>query len=148
GAARGEMLAGPAHRAVHGDPALEPSRPRGSDVFTQPMVFARIHGYLSMATSLLWLRQPDTFGVLGLALNACEERGGQAEELDRLRELLVAARNLWQGLGDIDDETERFRAGRLTFKLLHLADIIAVTGGLGVALDVNGRAQSAVRALR
>ena len=46
---------------------------------TQPkkLVFAHIHGYLSMATSLLWLRQPDTFGVIGLALNACEERGGQ-----------------------------------------------------------------------
>jgi hypothetical protein len=103
------------------------------------MVFARIHGYLSMATSLLWLRQPDTFGVLGLALNACEERGGQAEELDRMRDVLVAARDLWQVLGDIDDEAERLRASRLTFKLLHVADILAVTGGLGIALDRNGR---------
>jgi len=143
-----EMLAGTANRIVNGDPALEPSRPRGSDVFTQPMVFARIHGYLSMATSLLWLRQPDTFGVLGLALNACEERGGQAEELDRLREVLVAARDLWQNLGDIDDEAERLRAGRLTFKLLHLADIVAVTGGLGIALDANNRESAAIRAVR
>jgi predicted TIM-barrel fold metal-dependent hydrolase len=133
------MLAGTANRIADGDPPLEPTRPRGSDVFTQPIVFARIHGYLSMATSLLWLRQPDTFGVLGLALNACEERGGQAEELDRLREVLVGARDLWQNLGDIDDEAERLRAGRLTFKLLHLADIVAVTGGLGIALDRNGR---------
>src|SRR5439155_1356639 len=31
------------------------------------------------------------------------------------------------------------RAARLTFKLLHLADIVAVTGGLGVAVDGNGR---------
>jgi predicted TIM-barrel fold metal-dependent hydrolase len=133
------MLAGTANRIADGEPPLEPTRPRGSDVFAQPIVFARIHGYLSMATSLLWLRQPDTFGVLGLALNACEERGGQAEELDRLREVLVGARDLWQNLGDIDDEAERLRAGRLTFKLLHLADIVAVTGGLGIALDGNGR---------
>jgi predicted TIM-barrel fold metal-dependent hydrolase len=141
------MLAGTANRIADGDQPLEPSRPRGSDVFTQPMVFARIHGYLSMATSLLWLRQPDTFGVLGLALNACEERGGQAEELDRLREVLVAARDLWQNLGDIEDEAERLRAGRLTFKLLHLADIVAVTGGLGIALDANSRESAAIRAV-
>jgi hypothetical protein len=111
------------------------------------MVFARIHGYLSMATSLLWLRQPDTFGVIGLALNACEERGGQAEELEQLRELLLGARDLWQSLGDIEDEAERFRAGRLTFKLLHIADIVAVTGGLGIALEQNDRAQAAIRAV-
>jgi predicted TIM-barrel fold metal-dependent hydrolase len=123
------MLAGTANRIADGQPPLEPTRPRGSEMFTQPMVFARIHGYLSMATSLLWLRQPDTFGV----------RGGQAEELDRLREVLIGARDLWQSLGDIEDEAERLRAGRLTFKLLHLADIVAVTGGLGIALDENGR---------
>jgi predicted TIM-barrel fold metal-dependent hydrolase len=133
------MLSGTADRIADGDPPLEPTRPLGSDIFSQPMVFARIHGYLSMATSLLWLRQPDTFGVLGLALNACEERGGQAEELDRMRDVLVAARDLWQGLGDIDDEAERLRASRLTFKLLHVADILAVTGGLGIVLDGNGR---------
>ena len=49
-----------------GKAPLPTTAPRGSDVLTQPLVFARIHGYLSMATSLLWLRQQDTFGVLGL----------------------------------------------------------------------------------
>jgi predicted TIM-barrel fold metal-dependent hydrolase len=142
------MLGGTAGRITAGEPPAQPSAPRGADVLTQPMVFARIHGYLSMATSLLWLRQPDTFGVLGLALNACEERGGQAEELERLREVLVGARDLWQGLGDIDDEAERLRAGRLTFKLLHIADILAVTGGLGLATDENGRVQSSIQAVR
>src|SRR5581483_2179523 len=107
------------------------------------------HGYLSMATSLLWLQQPDTFGVLGLALNACEERGGQTQELERLREVMSVARDLWQSLGDIEDEADRFRAGRLTFKLLHIADIVAVTGGLGLASErrENGRAQAPIRAL-
>lgn len=141
------MLSGTARRIADGESPAEPTAPRGGDVLTQPMVFARIHGYLSMATSLLWLRQPDTFGVIGLALNACEERGGQAEELERLRELLVGARDLWQSLGDIEDETERLRAGRLTFKLLHIADIVAVTGGLGSALEENGRAQTPIRAV-
>ena len=45
----------------------------GSGTFTQSMTLARVHQYLSMATPLLWTRQPDTIGVLGLALNACSE---------------------------------------------------------------------------
>ncbi len=142
------MLSGTANRIADGEAPVAPTAPIGPDVLQQPMVFARIHGYLSMATSLLWLRQPDTFGVLGLALNACEERSGQAEELDALRELLAAARDLWQGLGDIEDEADRMRAGRLTFKLLHIADILAVTGGLGIASELNGRAPGQLRAVR
>jgi predicted TIM-barrel fold metal-dependent hydrolase len=142
------MLAGTASRIADGEAPLATTAPRGGDVLTQPMVFARIHGYLSMATSLLWLRQPDTFGVLGLALNACDERGGQAEELERLRDTLTAARDLWQSLGDIEDESDRLRAGRITFKLLHIADIVAVTGGVGLALSENGHASGAIRAVR
>ena len=45
-----------------------------------------------------------------------------------MREILTVARDLWQSLGDIEVEEHRFRAGRLTFKLLHIADILAVTG--------------------
>ena len=67
------MLAGNANRIADGEPPLEPTPAKGSDTFSQPMVLARIHQYLSMATPLLWTRQPDTVGVLGLALNACEE---------------------------------------------------------------------------
>jgi predicted TIM-barrel fold metal-dependent hydrolase len=137
------MLSGSANRIVAGEPPLEPTKPLGPDTITQPLVFARIHGYLSMATSLLWLRQQDTFGVLGLALNACEETGGQAEELDRLREVLTVARDLWQRLDEIEDDKDRLRAIRLAFRLLHLADIVAVTGGLGIALDDEPRLRAA-----
>ena len=38
---------------------------RAATRFTQPMVLARIHGYLSMATPLLWTRQPDTSACSG-----------------------------------------------------------------------------------
>jgi predicted TIM-barrel fold metal-dependent hydrolase len=125
------MLSGNANRIAGGLPPLEPTPPRGSDVFSQPMIFARIHGYLTMATPLLWMRQPDTFGVLGLALNACEEPNGtgSAEEMQRIKELLVCAREVWGQLPSIEDEDDRIRAARLTFKLLHLADIVAVTPG-------------------
>ena len=71
------MLAGNANRIANGEPPLEPTAPTGQGTFSQPMALARIHQYLSMATPLLWTRQPDTIGVLGLALNACDERNGQ-----------------------------------------------------------------------
>jgi uncharacterized protein len=121
------MLAGNANRIANGEEALEPSEPRVRSTFQQSMVFARIHQYLSMATPLLWMRQPDTIGVLGLALNACEERDGRAEELDAIRDLLLTARELWRGLPESETDPDRVEASRATFRLIHLADILAVT---------------------
>ena len=120
------MLGGNAIRIRDGEPPPEPSAPRGSDTFAQPMVFARIHHYLSMATPLLWTGQPDTIGVLGLALNTCNERNGKLEELDDIRELLTAARDLWRTLPEAE-EHERPTHVRATFRLIHIADILAVT---------------------
>ena len=124
-----ELLAGNANRIADGEPPREPTAPRGAEVLSQPMSFARIHQYLSMATPLLWTRQPDTVGVLGLALNACDERNenGRVAELQQLRELLEAARDLWRTLPEADDETEARVISRTTFRLIHLADIVAVT---------------------
>ncbi|HKP17944.1 MAG TPA: amidohydrolase family protein [Gaiellaceae bacterium] len=123
-----DMLSGNANRIADGEPPLEPSAAKGSETFTQPMVLARIHQYLSMATPLLWTRQPDTVGVLGLALNACEERNGYAlGELEHIRELLLCARDLWRAVPEIEDEKDKMRAVRQTFRLIHLADIAAVT---------------------
>src|SRR5439155_17839448 len=125
------MLSGNVRRIADGLQPLEPTPPKGSELFSQPMILARIHQYLSMATPLLWTRQADTFGVLGLALNACEERNGRPEaELDRIRDLLLTARDLWRSFPEIEDETDRLRAVRKTFRLIHLADIVAVTPGV------------------
>jgi uncharacterized protein len=123
------MLAGNAQRIADGEPPLEPSPPRGSQTFAQPLAFARIHQYLSMATPLLWTRQPDTIGVLGLALNACADRDGRVEEREQIRELLEAARELWRVIPELDDEGDQRVVGRTTFRLVHLADILAVTSG-------------------
>ena len=122
-----DMLGGNAIRIAEGSPPREPSSPHGTDVLTQPMELARIHQYISMATPMLWMRQPDTVGVLGLALNACDERNGHRSELEQIRMLLTAARELWRMLPEIDDETEARVVSRATFRLLHLADIVAVT---------------------
>ena len=121
------MLAGNANRIADGEEPLEPSEPRGRSTFSQSMVFARIHQYLSMATPLLWTRQADTIGVLGLALNATEERNGRPEELEQIRELLVTARELWRGLPESETDDDRIEAARATFRLIHLADILSVT---------------------
>jgi predicted TIM-barrel fold metal-dependent hydrolase len=113
-----------------GEPPLEPTTPTGSETFAQPLTFARIHQYLSMATPLLWTRQTDTVGVLGLALNACyEPNGGHRGETEQIKELLLAARDIWRGLPELEEEGERTIVVRATFRLVHIADILAVTSG-------------------
>jgi hypothetical protein len=83
-----------------------------------------------MATPLLWSRQPDRIGVLGLALNACNDRSnGHRDELLQIRELLVAARDMWRSMPEEGDERDRMAHARATFRLIHLADIVAVTAG-------------------
>jgi len=122
------VLAGNANRIAAGEPPLEPSAPKGIDTFQQPMTLARIHQYLSMATPLLWTRQPDRIGVLGLALNACDDRSnGHRDELEQIRELLTTAQQMWLTLPEDGDEGERMAHTRATFRLIHLADIVAVT---------------------
>jgi predicted TIM-barrel fold metal-dependent hydrolase len=124
-----EMLAGNANRIADGEPPLEPSRPQGADILEQPMTLARIHQYLSMAMTLVFTRQQDQFGALGLALNATEERNGHVEELAQIRELLLAAQEMWRTLPEAEDDDERRNVARTTSRLIHLADIIAVTSG-------------------
>jgi predicted TIM-barrel fold metal-dependent hydrolase len=121
------LFGGSARRICKGEEPLPLSPPQGPESISQPLTFARIHAYLSMATPLLWMRQADTMGVLGLALNACDERSnGYREQTEQIRELLLAARDLWLALPDVD-EADRRRTGRAAFRMVHLANILAVT---------------------
>jgi uncharacterized protein len=122
-----QMLGPNANRIADGLPPLEPSKPQGSDVLSQPMTLARIHQYLSMVMPQLYARQQDTFGALGLAINACSEPNGHLKELTQIEELLVAARDLWRTLPEAADETDSRIIARTTARLVHLADIVAVT---------------------
>jgi uncharacterized protein len=124
-----EILAGNARRIADGEPPLEPSAPQGAEVLEQSITFARIHQYLSMALSLVYVRQQDGFGALGLVLNATHERNGHFEELDQIRELVAAARDLWRTLPETEDDTDARIVARTTSRLIHLADIVAVTSG-------------------
>ncbi len=121
------MLGATAGQLADGEELPEPSAPRGAATYRQPLQLARIHQYLSMATPLLWTGQSDTMGVIGLAINTCAERDGHPAEVDRIRDLLVAARDLWLVWGDLPPGPDRATAGRLTLRLIHLADIEAVT---------------------
>ena len=126
-----ELLAANANRIANGEPPLEPSQPQGADVLAQPMAMARIHQYLTMAMAALFARQQDWFGALGLALNATYERNrnGHGEELEQIRELLVAARDLWRTLPEAEDDQDARLIARTSNRLIHLADILAVTSG-------------------
>ena len=121
------MLAGNANALADGAELPEPPEPMGGPMLDLPLQLARIHQYLSMATPLLWSRQPDQVGVLGLAINACAERNGHSDDVERIRELLEAARDLWATVPDIEEEVEARQTMRLTHRLVHMAQIEAIT---------------------
>ncbi|MBA3432860.1 MAG: amidohydrolase family protein [Actinobacteria bacterium] len=121
------MLGRTACGIVANEPPPPLTAPRGTTTLVQPLTFARIHQYISMAVPMLWLRQRDAVGALGLAVNACRERNGHAEESERIQELLVTAAELWRGGGDDVSDDDRFAAIRAAIQLVNLADLIAVT---------------------
>jgi uncharacterized protein len=121
------MLGETAGRIADNERLPEPTKPIGADTVVQTMQLARIHQYVSMAMPLLWMRQPDTVGVLGLAINACNDGGRGHEAAERIRPLLETARDLWTILADSEDEQERIAVMRQAFRLVHIADIESVT---------------------
>jgi predicted TIM-barrel fold metal-dependent hydrolase len=122
-----DMLGRTAARIAAGDRPAQTTEPKRNGTLSQPISLARIHHYLAMATPLLWTDQADSIGVLGLALNACAERDGFEDDRERIRELLACARELWRTLPEAEDDADRIALRRTTFKLVHLADILAVT---------------------
>jgi predicted TIM-barrel fold metal-dependent hydrolase len=126
-----DMLGRSAGRVADGEPPAPLTEPRGRMRIEQPLTFARIHHYLAMATPLLWTRQADTIGVLGLALNTCAERDGYSDEREQIAELVGAARDLWRTLPEADDEAEVRTVSRATFRLIHIADILTLTVDAG-----------------
>jgi predicted TIM-barrel fold metal-dependent hydrolase len=122
-----DMLGRSAARIADGEQPRDATSPNGRRTLEQPITFARIHHYLAMATPLLWTRQTDTIGVLGLALNACGERDGFEETREQIAELLSCARDLWRTMPETESDADRIELSRVTFRLIHLADILAVT---------------------
>jgi predicted TIM-barrel fold metal-dependent hydrolase len=121
------MLGENARRIADREPPEPLSIARGSRSLVQPLTFARIHHYISMSVPMLWLRQRDALGALGLALNAARERDGHEEESWRIQELLSTASELWREGGEIVSDEERTSAFRTAIQLVNLADLITVT---------------------
>ena len=122
------MLGGTALAIANGDrlPAL--TAPKGPETITLSLPLARIHQYIGMATPLLWMRQPDRAGGLGLALNAAHEANVDGvPDADLIRRALSVAAELWAGIGEIEDRDESERIARPARMLVHIADILAVT---------------------
>jgi predicted TIM-barrel fold metal-dependent hydrolase len=121
------MLGESARRIAHREPPLPLSQPKEMETLGQPLTFARIHQYISMAVPMLWMRQRDGIGALGLAVNASRERNGYYEEAERIQELLFTAQDLWREGGEVVSDDERIEAMRTAIQLINLADLIAIT---------------------
>ena len=66
--------------------------------------------------------------MLGLALNTCDSpSNGFQEQTEQIRELIATAQVLWAQALQEDEEGERIRSSRYVSRLIHLADIVAVT---------------------
>lgn len=121
------MLGETARRIAENEPQPEPGEPKPLVALQQPLTFARIHQYISMAVPMLWLRQRDGIGALGLAVNASRERDGYLEEAEQIEELLVTAEELWREGAEVVSDEERVTAMRRAVQLVNLADLIAIT---------------------
>jgi predicted TIM-barrel fold metal-dependent hydrolase len=121
------MLGETARGIAEGATPPEPTSARGGSSLVQPLTFARIHQYISMAVPMLWMRQRDAIGALGLAVNASRERDGHPEQSERIQELLAAAGELWRVGGETPSDDERIAVMRAAIQLVNLADLIAVT---------------------
>ena len=121
------MLGETARAIADGGPLPELTAPKQLESLGQPLTFARIHQYISMAVPLLWLRQRDAIGALGLAVNASRERNGYLDEAGRIEELLSTAQLLWREGGEVVSDEERVEAMRTAIQLIAIADLIALT---------------------
>jgi uncharacterized protein len=98
-------------------PALTP--PIAPRTWTLGHSRLRVAAYLTAATPLLWLRQPDAIGLAGLAAGACIDRDG---DLAGAGELIRAAKALWETLPPDATRADIFDIQRL----LGLAQLAAL----------------------
>ncbi len=121
------MLGGHARRIADGVDPVPLSSPKELKTLGQPLTFARIHQYICMAIPMLWMRQRDAIGALGLAVNASRERNGYFEEAERIQQLLVTAQQIWRESAELEANDERVEGMRTAIQLVNLADLVAVT---------------------
>jgi predicted TIM-barrel fold metal-dependent hydrolase len=116
------VLGGNATGIADTSPPPTPTVPLGPATVTTTVTHARVHQCISMAAPLLWRQRRDTIGVLDLAIAAAAD--GDHEELC---DLMVAARDLWCAVPEIESAGARRQAARAVFQLVQLADVLATT---------------------
>jgi hypothetical protein len=84
---------GNADRVARGEPAATLSPPLLDGPPAMSFQRLRINDYMMTTMALLWMRQPDMPGALGLALRACDVEA--SPELTDVAELIEAASVLW-----------------------------------------------------
>ena len=121
------MLGGTANALADG--ASCRSRRRRSGASCSP---SRCSSRASTSTSR-WRRRcsgrasPTRSASSGSRSTPAPSANGHADDVDRIRELLEAARDLWLSIPTLEDEIEQRLMIRLTLRLIHIADIEAVT---------------------
>ena len=107
--------AAPRHRDGHRRRARARRADRAARLHgAHPVTFLRIHQYLTMASTMLWMRHPsDSFGVIGLALNACDERSnGHRGSTEQIRSCSSSGTCKRLAGASADDEALHRRAQR------------------------------------
>ncbi len=121
------LLGETGRRIADREPLPPLSSPKKLKALGQPLTFARIHQYISMAVPMLWMRQRDGIGALGLAVNASRERNGYHDESEQIQELLMTAEALWKEGTEVVSDDARVEAMRTAIQLVNLADLVAIT---------------------
>lgn len=121
------MLYGNARAISEGHRPGDPTSPLPVLPTAQAPTLARAGHYIAMALALYRADQPHR-GTLELAISATSPGGIRDEELEDTHGLLVAARQLWTALPDLEAD-QRYAADRMTSRLLHLACVTCATSG-------------------
>jgi predicted TIM-barrel fold metal-dependent hydrolase len=108
-----------AERISRGEPAPTLSPPLMDGTEHLSMQRTRVSDYLMTTTALLWMRQPDMPGAIGLAVRACDAEA--TPELVEVAELIETAGEVWaEGVAHetVEEITPYTRAA---FRLLQIA---------------------------
>jgi uncharacterized protein len=110
---------GNAERVAAGDPAPTLSPPLVDRTEQLNLQRTRISDYIMTTTALLWMRQPDMPGALGLALRACDVEA--SPELADVAELIETASEVWAAGVAHETVEEITPYTRAAFRLLQIA---------------------------
>jgi predicted TIM-barrel fold metal-dependent hydrolase len=129
---RHEGMSDELQRGVMGDTVVGLCEGRRPERISAPAAAARlevsydrmrVHNYLAAATPLLWFGHEDLVGFLGLARGSCLNGDGKLEPVG---ELIQAGEAAWRGALAEPDADASAQQRRTAFKLLNLAQAMAL----------------------